>query len=409
MDKFLLHENVSSFLGNLKTNLLRTCLTLLGITIGVIAVIATGTIASIGRTIIFNELETFGLNSIWVYRSSTQEKPGESYKKGTGLKISDLEVIRENIHAVGDVTPVSSRTAWVKNQNKFTKINLLGTDGNYAVINNDSMVEGRFLVPEDLYLGQKVCVIGPEVSRKLFSTASPLGQEIEIENHAYKVIGLLREKGRDFLSAIGAGDGQDSNQRIIIPLNVWQSQFNNDDIDFIQAQAKTLDQVEEASSQILNLLHFIKKGQFTYQAETMKQYIETADRILDTVSWIGALTALISLVVGGVGIMNIMISSVMERTREIGIRKAVGATNTDILFQFVTESAMISLLGGLAGCFLGTLVVLSVEFLIDKPLAVSWPHVFLALFVSALVGILSGYYPARRASRLDPVVALRHD
>lgn len=406
----ILVENVKAAFDALNTNRLRTFLTLLGIVIGVAAVIMIGGASRSGKAIIFQELETFGLKSLWVYRSYKDSQPGKTLKQGSGIDNDDIDAIARECNLIKRISPVvEKKRLWAKYGNNYFMAKLLAVDFSYGEINNDSIIRGRPILLEDVKFRRDVCIIGVKVVERLFGREESIGKEIRIGNYKYTVVGILKEKDRDFLASIGSAGGQDANDRVIIPISVYQRQYNTKEIDYIQAEALNVSIAKKAAEDIKDILNRRHKDEYRYQSETMQQYIETTDTILRIVSWIGGMAAMISLVVGGIGIMNIMTASVLERIKEIGIKKALGARKVDILIHFLTESVFISLFGGVIGTILGISCILVIELLSNKPALLAPEYVIVSLVVSILVGILSGVYPAMRAASMDPVEALRFE
>jgi putative ABC transport system permease protein len=293
--------------------------------------------------------------------------------------------------------------------NHYSNGKVIGVGENYIAINNDTLLVGLGFKQDDILRRRNVAIIGQSVVEDIFgNTTEFLGREIRIDGRKYAVIGVLNPKSRDFLASIGSG-GDDPNKRILIPYTVLQLQYGKSDINSIQAEAIEYAQADVAVSQVISVLEHRHNRQFSYRSTTMSQYIETANRILQGVSVIGMLAASISLLVGGMGIMNIVSTSVLERTREIGLRKAVGATRRHILLQFLMESVILSGAGGAIGLLLGVLASIILAWITGFPLMPSVFTVVSAFIVSVGVGLLSGYYPARRAANLRPVVALRYE
>ncbi|MEW6381684.1 MAG: ABC transporter permease [bacterium] len=403
-------ENILGAFEALRVNRFRTFLTLLGIVIGVAAVIMVGAAVQSGKTIIFDELQTFGLKSLWVFRSFTDDQPGKTVVSGSGIDTDDISAIMKSARQVRRLAPVCDQwNLWAKYANNYIKIQFIASGPDYKPINNDTITRGRFLIPEDLEYRRDVCVIGTKVVNKLFGSEDPLGKEIKAGESSYRVIGILKEKNRDFLASIGSGGGQDANNRVIVPITLYQRRTNTREIEYLQAEALDVSMAKTAAEEIKNILHVRHRGQYAYESQTMQQYIETAERIVQGVSWIGAIAAIVSLVVGGIGIMNIMTVSVVERIREIGLRKALGAKRSDILVQFLSEAIAISLLGGVVGTLMGIGLIWIIQILSNKPRLLAPEYIVAALAVSILTGILSGLYPAHRAASLDPVEALRHE
>lgn len=399
---------------SLRDNRLRTILSVAGIAIGITAVIAIGTVSRGGRFVIFSELETFGLKSLWVVRDYQDHDPHRIVRRGSGIENGDYRAISlECCPSVLRLTPVITEMRQklpVQFGNRYAQASVQGIDADYFVINNDSFQRGRGLRPEDSARRHHVAVIGPDVERDLFGEGrDAVGHDIRIGREKFFIIGVLRGKNRGFLASIGSSGGQGANNRVLVPYLTYEQMMGSKEISYLQAEAVSLDQADTAVSQITRMLKQRNRDQFVYRGETMAQYIETANRILRGVSLIGVVAASISLLVGGMGIMNIMSTSVLERTREIGLRKAVGATKSDVLLQFLMEAVLISLFGGVIGLILAVVVSYGLVLATGFPLAPSWITIVVALCVSIATGLISGFYPAYRASSLRPVVALRYE
>jgi ABC-type antimicrobial peptide transport system permease subunit len=397
----------------LKDNRLRTVLSILGITIGIAAVMAIGTISEGGHYLVLNELKTFGLKSVWVYRTNDEKDPNRVVRQGTGIDVRDLSVLESSCcSAVRRISPIAymigqSRRV-IRVGNRFSNAEMSGVGVEFAAINNDNLTAGYFLRSEDVARRRAVAVIGTTVRDDLFGELSnPIGKEFHIGDKKYTVIGLLEHKSRDFLASIRSVD--DANNRILLPYTTFHVQMGNQDIHVIQAEATEPEHADLAVAQITKVLERLHNHRYAYKSETMAKYIGTSDRILQGVSLIGIVAASISLLVGGMGIMNVVSTSVLERTKEIGLRKAIGASQAHIMFQFLMESVIISTIGGIFGLTLGAVASLILTSVTGLPLMPSWYLVVIALVVSILVGLLSGYYPARRAAKLRPVIALRYE
>lgn len=399
----------------LKDNRLRAILSVMGIAIGITAVMVVGTISKGGREAVFAELQTFGLRSIWVMRDRRVKDPIRVVREGTGVDEGDYLAIRGGCcPAVSRVTPIVSARGTaqlVHAAGKYSDAGVHGVGEDYLAINNDSIRMGRWLGRDDIPRRRNVAVIGPDAQADLFGTyQDPIGKEFRIGAYKFNVIGVLNEKSRDFLSSIGSAGGGNANNRILIPYTVYQEILGTrDEISWLQAEAVELTEAGTAVGQLLAMLKRRHQGRYDYKAETMAQYIATAERILGGVSIVGVIAASVSLLVGGMGIMNIMSTSVLERTREIGLRKAVGAKRRDILAQFLMEAVLISAIGGLMGLVLGIVASVLLAVLAHFPLILSFWGILVAIVVSIAVGLVSGYYPAYRAAMMQPVVALRYE
>jgi putative ABC transport system permease protein len=398
----------------IKDNRLRTILSVLGVSVGITAVIIVGAISKGGRHVIFSELETFGLKSIWISRKKDVNDPNRAIRKGTGIDNNDYEAINANCcSAVIRVTPIvrAGKHPIVRTGANYSPASVYGVGEQYIKINNDRIERGREIREEDLTGKRFIAVIGKEVEKNLFDKReSAVGKYIQIDTAKYLVVGVIKEKSRDFLASIGSAGGQDANARILLPATTYQLVLGKkNEISWLQLESKSLNQTEAAISQVTRLLERRHRGRFSYKSESMAQHVETANRILNMVSMIGIVAASVSLLVGGMGIMNIMSTSVLERTKEIGLRKAIGAKKRDILTQFLLESILISGIGGALGLAIGLSVSFILAAVTGYPLVPSWIVVVSGVIVSVVVGLISGYYPALRAAKMQPVVALRYE
>ena len=399
-------------LSSLKENKLRTVLSIVGITVGIGAVMVVGTVSEGVNKYIYAELDTYGLETIWIYRKWDDENPFRSARKGSGIDNDDLNSMRSCCPSVKHVTPVvyaDEDSIKVRSKGKFSSVNLEGVGVHYLKINHDRVVAGRDLRKNDIQRRKPVAIIGRKVSDELFGEhANPLRRVIRWGDIRLTIIGVLEYKNRDILTQLGADD-YDINKRVLIPFTLYQQQFGVKDIHTLQAEAIHVDKIEDATNELIELLSRRHNNHYEYVDESMEAWIETAEDILSNISLVGLVAASISLFVGGLGIMNIMGTSVVERTREIGIRKALGAYRRDILAQFLMEATVVSVTGGLLGMVLGVLAGYSIGYLSGYDLGISWSTAFMAIIISISVGIASGYMPAHRASKLKPVDALRYE
>jgi ABC-type antimicrobial peptide transport system permease subunit len=390
---------------------LRTVLSVLGITIGIAAVMAVSTISKGGNHVIYSELETFGLNSVWVYRNRNTLNHGRSQRQGSGIVANDFLSLQQEQQALGirHMTPiVYPPDRWQASQaRRSSDAQVLGVGRDYPSIVNDELVSGRLFTSLDLQERRPVALVAPTiVDRVLDAGLDPAGQTIRIDGRRFTVIGVLALKSRDFLASIGSSGGQNANDRVIIPYTTLQAMTGNKDIGNLQLEVERFEDAASVAERVRQRLKQRHPDGFDYSSETMASYIVTTNRILGGVAIIGIVAASISLLVGGMGIMNMMGTSVLERTREIGVRKAIGATERDILLQFLLEAGVISITGGLLGLLIGGLASVALALATGFPVMPSFVSIVGALVVSILVGILSGYLPARRAARMKPVDAL---
>lgn len=408
----ILSDVLTQALSSLRENKLRTVLSVIGITIGIAAVMVVGTVSEGVKKYIYAELETYGLETIWIYRKWEDDNPFRTARKGSGIDNDDLKNMRSCCPSVRYVTPVvyaDADSIKMRSRGNFSNVNLEGVGIHYLKINNDSISSGRELRIEDIQRRKPVALIGTKVRDELFGKHSnPLKQVIRWGDNRLTVVGVLEDKNRDILTQLGADD-YDINKRVLIPYTLYQQQFGVKDIHTLQAEAISVDKIEDAIKELTDLLGRRHNNRYEYVDESMEGWIATAEKILNNISLVGLVAASISLLVGGLGIMNIMGTSVVERTREIGIRKALGAYRRDILTQFLMEATVVSVVGGVLGMLLGLGAGYAIGAISGYALGVSWTTAILALVVSIGVGIASGYFPAHRAANLKPVDALRYE
>jgi putative ABC transport system permease protein len=400
----------------LARNKLRSGLTVLGLVIGIAAV---STMVSLGQSasgLVQSQFEALGTNMIVVHPGA-RRRDGISRGNTITLTARDADAIARECSSVLAATPlVGFGGQVIYGGSNFSPREMYGVGPDYLLVRNWPLSAGNFFSARDLASSAKVCIIGHTLVARLFQTADPLGETIRIKNIPFKVIGILDRKGANLF-------GQDQDNIILMPSTAVRKRLQGsefDNVDAILVSARSLALAPDAQNEITQLLserHRIHPGEvpdFTVQ--------DTAEIALILATVTGTLTlmlaaiAAISLLVGGVGIMNIMLVSVTERTREIGIRMAVGARSGDILRQFLVEAVVLSMIGGLIGFALGVGASAGATKLINSftggarwPIVISLPAGALAMLFSAGVGVFFGFYPARRASRLDPIEALRYE
>ena len=398
-------------LESLNANKMRSGLTILGIVIGVAAVIAMLAIGQGAQDSITGTISGIGTNLLFVFSGNDQAE----LRNVRPLTMQDVKALSDPFAApsVQAVAPVLQGNAEITAEGETTITTLGGVTPEYASVRNFVTTEGEF-VNEEHYLGRaSVIVLGPEVADKLFGrTSGVIGQTVRVEGQPFRVIGVLESRGG------GMGGSQDN--VAFIPLSTARTRIirrGADRVDVIMVQAVSSDVVMQASeevSQILRTRHRTDIGADDFTVLAQQDFLQTVDTILGVFkTFLGGIAA-ISLLVGGIGIMNIMLVSVAERTREIGLRKALGARKRDILTQFLTESSLLSLIGGIIGIILGWLisyVVGQVATATGNPFtpAVGLSGILLATLFSAAVGLFFGIYPANRAANLQPVEALRYE
>jgi ABC-type antimicrobial peptide transport system permease subunit len=399
----------------LRDNRLRTILSVAGVAIGVAAVMTMSSIGKGGEIAIMSELETFGLRSIWIMREKNEGDPNKSVREGTGLENDDLKSIKEGCcPSVNSITPIvgdMTSSRHVRYGSRYTNASISGVNQDYFSINNDHIKDGRYFISNDVLKKNYVAVIGTNIEKEVFgNNKSAIGQKIWVGDDKLLVIGVLKEKSADFMSSLFGGGLQDANNRVLIPYTAYQKMLGTgNEIHVLQVEAKEIELSQPALEQVKSVLTRRHRDAYEYKSITMESYVDTAHKILGGISLITILAASISLFVGGMGIMNIMTTSVIERTREIGLRKAVGARRHEILTQFLVEAITISAIGGLIGLLLGMLSALVISLLMNEPITPTSAALFSGFIISVGVGLASGYYPAKRASTMLPVIALRHE
>lgn len=393
-------EYIRLALLSLKTNKGRSLLTMLGIIIGVASVILLVSIGTGLQETVTQQFASLGSNSVYVMPGKVDLRAGPPTMNSSKFEVDDVEDLRGGSDAIADVTPAIVQTGLVSYKGKTVSIELAGVWENYFDIQNFSVSEGEIITQSDVERSRKVIVLGPKPVAELFADTDPIGAWVTISDVRYQVKGVLTAKGS------GGGFGSDIDNRGLLPFTTSLRQFNATRPMMMVVQAQNQDTVEEAATDVKRiLLRRLKEDDFTIMQQ--EELLNTINQFLGAITVALGGIAAISLLVGGIGIMNIMLVSVTERTREIGLRKAVGAKPQDILLQFLIEAIILSLCGGFIGIAVGTLGSMAVNQFIQT-FVTSW-SVLLASGFSALIGIIFGVAPAVRASRLDPIEALRYE
>jgi putative ABC transport system permease protein len=395
----------------LRANKMRSALTMLGIVIGVAAVIAMLAIGSGARQRVSEEITSMGSNLIIVFSGSTSSG-GARMGSGTDptLTMHDLEAIIEECPAVLDAAPMHSGTAQVVSGNRNWSTVIMGTTPSVLFINVWDVAQGRAFTDQDVRYAAKVCLLGATVAGHLFGAMDPVGQLVRINKIPFRVLGVLGAKGQTIT-------GQDQDDVVYVPITTAQRRLFGASVPgmirFMMVKARSVDDLEPAEQQITDLLrqrHRIGPGQEDdFTVKNLTQMMQVAITLANVMTLLLGAIASISLLVGGIGIMNIMLVSVTERTREIGIRIAVGARTWDIRMQFIIEAVTLSLIGGTLGIIVGQTGSVIVARLADLPVIVSPLSILTAFGFSAGVGVFFGFYPAYKASLLNPIDALRYE
>ncbi len=404
-------QSLIEALESLAANKLRSGLTILGIVIGVAAVIAMISIGRGAENTITGSIQGIGTNLLFVFRGGS-----EDVRNPKPITLGDAAAISDHFQApsVARVAPVLQGNAKVAFAGETTTTTLNGVTPEYSPVRNVNVVEGSFIQEEHILGQASVAVIGPETAERLFGRKEGLvGETLRIEGQPFRIIGVLEAKG-------GSGFSNQDDV-VMVPLTTAQARLlrrqTRDRVDLLLVQAvdaRSVPLAAEEISQILRARHRTEIGLDDFTVLTQQDFLDTARTITNVLTiFLGGIAA-ISLLVGGIGIMNIMLVSVTERTREIGLRKALGARKADILVQFLTESSVLSLLGGLVGIALGWLISFAVGRIAaannaEINPAIGLDTVLLATLFSTAVGLFFGLYPANRAANLEPVEALRYE
>jgi putative ABC transport system permease protein len=392
----------------LRRNKLRSALTALGIIIGVAAVIAMVGIGNGAKAQVEAQIASLGQNIILVFSGSTTSSGIRTGWGGAGtLKIEDAEAIRREVSGVTAVSEevVSTTQVAAGNQNWFTRI--YGESADYLDIRQWPLADGAPFTPQDVRSANKVCVIGRTTATQIYGNDDPIGQVLRVKNVPFTITGVLTPKG---LSA----QGVDQDDIVIMPYtSAMKRVAGGTTLRNINVQVGDANQMNAAQKQIIDLLrqrHNIRPGRdddFTVRSQ--QEIADAATATTNVMTGLLGAIAGVSLVVGGIGIMNIMLVSVTERTREIGTRMAVGAHGRDILTQFLIEAISLSSVGGILGIIIGIAAAKTIAITRHWPALISPGSIVIAFLVSAAVGIFFGFYPARKAAALDPIEALRYE
>ncbi|MBN2493131.1 MAG: ABC transporter permease [Deltaproteobacteria bacterium] len=388
---------------SIRANKLRSFLTTLGVVIGVCSVILLVSIGEGMRAYLTDIFAGMGSNLLFVV-------PGKRDTKGGGralntvrrLTLDDARAIRQRSQSVVGLASRVVGGGTVEHESLSRDTLVMGTDEEFLEVHNMRLASGRFFRREDVEGKHRMVVIGQTVADELFGSHSPLGQSVKVSSARFRVVGLMESKGQSL--------GFDYDDMVFIPVSCALDLFHQEGLSAISAKAANQTNLEPAIEDIKRILTRRHNGREDFTVVSQADMLDTVNKLTHTMTLVLLGIASISLLVGGIGIMNIMLVSVRERTREIGVRKAVGARRRDILFQFLMESVAISMLGGAIGLGLGTLVAHAISSIEpDIPTRVTLWAVSLAFGFSFAVGVFFGVAPARKAAALDPIAALRYE
>src|SRR3989304_2671360 len=389
---------------------LRTFLALVGIIIGVSAVIIMVAIGNGAQNEVLSKIEAMGTDLLIINAGQVQNTAGRMQVRGvvTTLTLQDADALKKESPLIKLSAPVQSKKMQVKYGNLSTNTTIVGTTSEFQEIRNFRTVKGSFFSDEENSASRRVAVLGQSVVKNVFGSGDPIGETIRIGKIPFEVIGVMESKGVDL-------NGIDQDDQIFIPIQTaLRRVFNLSYISSINIQAINQEKMAETAKQITEVLrdrHRLNKqnkaDDFTVQSQT--DLLETQRETTDTFTMLITSIAGISLLVGGIGVLAIMLIAIRERTNEIGLKMAVGASKKDILIQFVIESAILSIGGGVIGIFIGVIGSLIISFGTEWAASVSLTSIIYSFGFSMLVGLFFGVYPARKASLLDPINALRRE
>ena len=389
----------------IRRNLLRSALTMLGIVIGVASVITMVNLGN-GATIqVTNQIASLGSNML-IIRPGQHVGPGQ-HSAAPPFTIKDVEAVGRDVPGIAAISPSSSSPMVTVYGNANWSTNILGTDNAYFKVRNISLAAGREFNDTELHSGSAVCVIGETVRQSLFGNLDPIGAKIRLKKMSCEVIGLAASKGQSSM-------GMDQDDFILVPLRTfWRRIGGNRDVTYIYLSARDGVETSKVKKLVESLMrerrHISGKEEDNFSVRDMQEIASTLTGTTQVLTGLLGAVAAVSLLVGGIGIMNIMLVSVTERTREIGIRLAIGALAREVLLQFLVEAVTLSSLGGVIGILLAIVASASLADLMGVPPVFSAGIMVIAFFFSAAVGIIFGFIPARKAAMLDPIEALRHE
>ena len=403
-----LREGLGISWSAIRANKLRSILTTLGIVIGIVTVTLMGTAIEGLNSAFMKNISTIGADVFYVERFDWfggSENAWRTMQKRPKITLAQEAALEKQLTLARAVAPVAYTEEAVKYKKRGSdNVRIIGTTDQYAFTSSVSVAQGRFLSSGEVEGGRPVCVIGAEVATNLFRRDPPLGNRITIDEKPFEVIGVLERQG-SFLGVFSLDN------QVVVPLSQFTSAFSRNPDYQIQVKVKSPDQMEDAKEELRSTMrkirHLTPDDPDNFGINQQDQFVEMFHKLGGTIAAVGLFVTGLSLFVGGIGIMNIMFVSVAERTREIGIRKAIGAKRRTILVQFLLEAACICLIGGLIA--LGIAWPLTLVMQLYLPATMSLTVVSIALLMSLLTGLASGFFPAWRAARMSPVDALRNE
>jgi len=394
-------------LREIRRNVMRSSLTILGIVIGVAAVITMVTLGKGATLKVASDIARLGTNMLQVRPGQGFHGPGGTRSAASMFDVKDAEAIKRDISGLAAVAPTASDRLQAIFGNVNWATSVTGSDNAFLQVRNWTLKGGRDFTDNELQGGKAVCILGATVRDNLFGSQDPLGSMIRLKRLSCQVIGVLESKGQSSF-------GSDQDDFVLIPLRTFQRRIaGNDDVEVIFLSAQDGVSTEKVQKDVERLMrerrHIAQGKDDDFNVRDMKELVSTLTGTTKLLTALLAAVAAVSLLVGGIGIMNIMLVSVTERTREIGIRLAIGAREREVLMQFLVEAVVLSSLGGLAGIMIGLSASAVGAHFLQVPFVFNLGIVLLAFLFSGAVGIVFGFFPARQAARLNPIDALRHE
>jgi putative ABC transport system permease protein len=391
----------------IRRNLLRSFLTILGIVIGVASVIGMVMIGDGTTAKVRADISKLGTNMLVLRVGQERRGKVRSDNSARAFKQEDIDAIKSEIQNIKAVSAESARSINAIYSNKSYTTSIIGTSNDYFIIKDWALKSGREFDESEQSFGKSSCILGTTIVKQLFEGQDPIGSKIRLQNFGCTVIGVLESKG-------AAAFGRDQDEIIITPLKMFQRKIQGDtDIDSILISINESKNIEKAKEDITLLMQErrgIKLGEDNnFYIRDMEDLLSTMTSTTKMLTYLLGSIAAISLLVGGIGIMNIMLVSVTERTREIGIRLAIGAMESEVLLQFLVESIVLSTLGGLVGIVIGLLIGYTAVHFMELAFIINTQIIIISFVFSTLIGIIFGYFPARKAARLNPIDALRYE
>ena len=401
----LFSEILSLAIDSFRTSKVRFALTALGMVIGTMSLIVVVTVGLTGKQYVMNQIQAIGANLIYAYYEGGSNASVNTSGSSDYLTVADMNAVQQQVPGIQAASPmVELHDRIAIGGGKERDLLVLGVAPDYAIVRNLELLSGRFFDSQDSMARAKVALVTQQFAKKVYgSEGAAIGKDIKISKLPFVIIGTFRERVETFGQSEIAGD------TILIPYTVSRYFTGNDAVKQIFFSVSDAGDVQRATGMIQKVIQSRHRPESVYHVENLTQLLSVAEKTANALSVVLLLISLVTLLVSGVGIMNIMLANVRTRIREIGIRKAIGATNREIKLQFLTEAVLISLTGGVVGTIIGLAVPFSARLFTPWRIPISGISAIIAIFVATLVGVIFGTVPATRAAQLDPVEALHYE